>query len=877
MPTKKPVFLVIDGNSLLHRAWHAIPVLQTKDGTPVNALYGFLSILFKAWKDLNPSCIAVAFDRKEPTFRDKMYKEYKAGREKQPDELYAQIPMIVQALEFFNIPCMDKAGFEADDILATVAEKLKKEKLETVILTGDQDTMQLVGGNVKVCTFKKGISDTMVYDTAAVEARYGLKPEQMVDYKSLRGDPSDNIPGVKGIGEKTAVALLTEFGTLEKVYVVAEKGKTTKSLTEAVIKKLLENKDNAMLAKRLVVLDRDVKIDFSLAKCAPKITDPEKLKNYLMDMGFKSLVARIPFKVEEAGDAQGDLFNAPTTSVPTDSSITTEKDLKTLLEKLKDKQFSFWFDPIGFLGLADSRTSGQVSRSLYGSKTLKDFFNSHSKNTYNFKAQMHAEPDFGLIVAKDDFDCMIAAYLVGTGIGASNLETLLFEEAGILFESLTDNNRADRVAQTLVSLTPKLVERLQDEKMESLYRDVEHPLITVLQKMEAVGIEIDTAFLAKFRKQTDAARAKLEADIWKMAGEEFNINSPLQLKQILFDKLHLAPKKGKLKSGKTGVSTAAGELAKLQGSHPIIDKVLDYRELQKLISTYIDSLPKLVDKNGRIHTTFNQNVAATGRLSSSDPNLQNIPIRTDLGKKIRNAFIADKGQKILSLDYSQIELRIAAVISGDKEMLAAFKKGEDIHRHTAAEIFKKKHSDVTDRERSAAKTINFGILYGMGPMALSQSLGISMAEARQFIDRYFEVHKGIANYIEETKALAAARGYVETMFGRRRYIPDITSNIPMIQAGAERMAVNMPIQGANADIIKMAMIEIDKKLSTVSNEARMLLQVHDELVFEVPEREVKKVAEFVSEIMENVYKGPIVMKVEAEVGDNWGQMDKLKI
>ncbi len=903
MSTAKDTFIIVDGNALLHRAWHALPPLQTKQGVIVNAVYGFLMILLKALNDLKPVYVAVTFDTKAPTFRDEAYDAYKAHRVKQPDELYAQIPILKKVLVAFHIPVFEKDGFEADDVIGTITKNVSRSTLHvtSIIVTGDMDSMQLVDEHTKVMTLKKGISDTIVYDVIAVKERYGLEPNQMIDYKALRGDPSDNIPGVKGIGEKTATELLQKFHTLDGIYQNIE----SVEIKDGVRAKLIAQKEEAALSKKLATIVRDVPIDFDIAQCKWAGGDEAKIVEMFQELGFRSLLSRLPKPVHSeveppVGGSTSCAYALVDTKEKFDGflkelgeqkifAFDTETDsVNPLRAKLVGMSFSWESGKAYYLSNYESRIMNHELKIVFGNAEIK-------KVAHNTKFDIEVLAANGINVQGLAFDTMVASYLLNPGSRQHGLDKLAFEEFGFRMTPITDLIGKGKTEITMdkvpleqivpyacadADYTWRLYERQNEElrikNAAKLFEEVEMPLISVLISMETAGIKINTEFLHGLSQKVGTRLSTLEKEIHKLAGEEFNVQSPIQLKKILFEKLQISTKG--IGKTKTGLSTAADELEKMKGAHPIIDPIIEYRELAKLQSTYLEALPALVDtEDGRLHTSFNQTVAATGRLSSSDPNLQNIPIRTELGNEIRKAFIAEKGNVILTADYSQIELRVAAHLSGDKKMIAAFQNGEDFHARTAAEIHDVPIAQVTKEMRRDAKTINFGILYGMGSSSLAAQTAMSRDEARAFIEKYFVVYKELAAWIEATKEGARKQGYVETLFGRRRYLPEINSGVPMVRAAAERMAVNMPIQGTAADIMKLAMIKIHDAfhVSRFTFHGRMLLQVHDELVFEVAKDAVGEVAAIVRETMENITKLSVPIKVEIEVGENWGALEAL--
>ncbi len=916
-------FILIDANSLIHRAFHALPPLLTKDGQLVNAVYGFATIFLKSLKDFKPNYVACCFDVSKDTFRRQEYELYKANRPEQPSELYEQMVLIKQLLEAFNIPVYEKKGYEADDVIGTISQILKTQHtdIKTIIVSGDLDVLQLVDKTTEVYTLKQGISETVIYDEQAVFERFGFEPKKLVDYKALRGDLSDNIPGVKGIGEKTALDLIQKFGSLDKIYAAVSKGKNDK-IKPAVFLKLKEQKEQAYLSQHLAQILCSVPLEFNLTDCVVRDFDTEHVVKLFQAWNFTSLINKIPQAEKMLYAKQGTLFKNSTSeskeSVATETSyqvkdgyhlVDDQKTFSAFLVELK-KQTIFAIDtetdglnPFknNLLGISFSWvekegwyiTTTALSADEKLTIELKNILADEKvkKIGHNIKFDLEVLEQAGFKLAGLYFDTMIASYLLNPGTRQHNLEDLSFVEFGYKMQPITaligekksqqiNLSAVDKVAVANYScedadltwrLYFRLSEKLDDAVIEGVLQKIEMPLIPVLAAMEKRGIKIDIDFLQAMSANFSLRLKNLASKIYKLAGTEFNISSPLQLKTILFEKLKISTAGiGKIK---TGISTAAAELDKLKGRHEIIDLIMDYRELAKLRNTYLDPLPILADENQRVHTSFNQTVTATGRLSSSEPNLQNIPIRTDLGREIRRAFVAADGYKILSADYSQIELRIVASLANDKKMLAAFKDNEDIHTATAAKILDLPIEKVTKEERRQAKAVNFGIVYGLGPRGLAEGTGISYEQAQEFIERYFEVYSGIKEYIENTIALAHELGYTETLFGRRRYLPEINAHHPQLRAQAERMAVNHPVQGTSADLIKLAMINIEQCFQTefVAGEAKMLLQVHDELVFEIKDDLVVYASRLIKEAMENVYQLRAPIKVEIAVGKNWGE------
>jgi len=942
MSAKKQTLVIIDSNALIHRAFHALPpTLTDGQGRPTNAVYGFTSIFLKTLKDLKPDYLAACFDRKEKTFRHDEYADYKATRAKAPDELYGQIPLVKEVLAAFGVPVFEKAGYEADDLIGTIAElkSVNRPDIETIILTGDQDCLQLVDYNTKVLSPHQGLSETVLYGEPEVKERFGgLTPKQLIDYKGLRGDASDNIPGVKGIGEKGAIELLNNFGSLENIYQNIDSDK----IKDRVRQLLKEQKGQALMSKKIATIIRDVPIDFQLPACKFQAIDQDAVIDVFQKMGFKRLMSQLAGLAKSgliAPAGQGNLFDQQTKKEktttdepkkkPTESRLgaqnyrlLTAENLEKFLSDLK-KQPEFCFDTettgldpfqnkllgISFCwqaGEADYLPVGLISKKI--KKDLLDIFADEKikKIGHNLKFDSEVLNNYfgenssplrkgrpGGVINGLYFDTMIASYLLNSGHRQHGLDTLAFTEFGYQMQPIEEligqgkskislaeaplekvswysGEDADLTFRLYQKFTPELAK----ENLNNLFETLEMPLIEVLATIEKNGVKIDAKLLKRLSVKFDGRIKTIEQKIWRLAGTDFNVASPKQLKEILFDKLKIST--AGIGKTKTGLSTAAGELEKLQGQHEIIDLIIEFRELSKLKSTYLDALPTLISPlDGRVHTSFNQTVTATGRLSSSEPNLQNIPIRTETGGPIRRAFIAEPGFKIIKADYSQIELRIIASLANDRAMLDIFNSGGDIHTQTAAIIHDLQPSEVTKEIRRTAKEINFGVLYGMGAWGLSSRTGLSNAEAQKFIYRYFETFKEVKQWLDESVEIARDKGYVETLYGRRRYLPEINSSISQVRSSAERMAVNMPIQGSAADLIKLAMIAIQQELPRVSPKTRMILQVHDELVFETPAKDAKKVAKFITDKMSSVMKLRAPIEVEVLSGDNWGETSPL--
>ncbi len=878
-------FILIDAYAIIHRAYHALPPLTTKSGELVNAVFGFASILIKVINEFKPDYIAAAFDLPEPTFRHKEYKGYKATRPEAPPDLYIQIPRVREILKAFKIPIYEKIGYEADDIIGTISKKLTGKDIEVLILTGDMDTLQLVSGpsaragNIKVYTPKRGLSDPIIYDEKKVEERFeGLKPGQLNDFKGLKGDPSDNISGVKGIGEKTAISLLNRYKTIEKLYEAIEKGKIT-GISNSVVEKLKAGKESAFFSKKLVTLYQDVPIIFSLKENEFGKFNKDKLLEVFKDLGFVSLIERL-----KSAGGQGVLI-MPVKTVAKIKYKKVPRDLNwgklnKELKEAKEIYLSYRLKDGGSLksvAISDGKNIYLLENNflnideVFSDKKIK-------KTSYDFKSLIKALWKESIDFEGSEFDAMIAAYVLSPGKRSYEIGKLIVKEFG---ETLSADPEYSMVfeASILKELKSILSARLITTKTEKVFKEIEMPLIPVLSKMEVIGIKLDSKKLEKISRQLKNKLKDLEKEIYKLAGEKFNINSPQQVAGILFIKLKIpgARKGGRIKKTPGGApSTGADELEKLRTQHKIIDYILRYRELAKLKSTYTDALPNLIDKNNRLHTTFNQTGTATGRLSSQEPNLQNIPARGDFSDEIREAFIAESGFKFVSVDYSQIQLRIIAALANDKKMIEAFAQGLDIHKFTAAEINNMPIDKVTPEMRFAAKELNFGIIYGMGSQSFAEAAKISREKAEQFINEYLKDFSGIARYIEKLKDEAHKNGFAATLFGRRRYLPELNSPSYMLRSQAERMAINMPIQGLEADIVKKAIIEVSNWIQKggYDDKIRMLLQVHDELLFEVKENLVKEAAPKIMELMESVIKLKVPIIAETKVGDNWAQLEK---
>jgi DNA polymerase-1 len=789
---KKATLVLLDTHAILHRAYHALPDFTSPTGEPTGALYGVTTMLLRIIEDFKPQYLVACYDLPEPTYRHEAFEGYKAGRSKTDEALVQQIIRSRDIFAAFGIPIFEKSGFEADDLLGTIAHLTKDEKdLDVVIASGDMDTLQCVDKKrVQVFTLKKGIKDTIVYDEQAVKDRFGFGPKLVPDYKGLRGDPSDNIPGIVGIGDKGATTLITNFGSLEKIYAKLEKDEQAfldVGIKPRIIGLLKDGKEDAEFSKMLATIRVDSLESFDYKETEWKErADTEAIVKLYSELGFRNVTDRVK-----------KLFDI---TLVDDEAMAAEVNE----HELKDGAILLWL-------LESERTNA----------------------TY------------------DD----IIEY------GRSFLQTTTWKD-------------------TLIELKKKV----KEQGLLHIYEDIEYPLIEVVEEMKEQGIILDVPYLKVLSKKLHKELNKLEKNIYKYATIEFNINSPKQLGEILFDTLELKPKNAK-KTASGQRSTKESELEKLRDEHLIIPEILRYRELKKLVSTYIDSLPESVGKDGRVHSTLLQTGAATGRMASKDPNLQNIPVRTEEGRLVRGAFVAPEGYQLVAIDYSQIELRIAAIMSGDENMIDIFKKGEDVHTGVAVRVFGVSPEEVTADMRRKAKVINFGILYGMGVNSLRKNLGddTSRQEAQEFLNAYFNTFTRLAEYLEDTKSFARENGYTETLFSRRRHFPGITSSVPFILAQAERMAINAPIQGTAADCVRIAMIQVHQYIKNLSKpeDVNMLLQVHDELIFEIKDSQVKKVVPDIISIMEDVLKGKddkqVPLIAEAKVGKNWKDLEEVDI
>lgn len=871
---------IIDGKSIYYRGYYAMPNLTTKDGKPTGGIYGFMALGIELLKKLQPDYVCVAWDKPKTNIRKRLelLPTYKAGRKAAPPDFYEQIPVLHELLEALNWPLLELDDYEADDIMHTLAQKADAAGLETMLITSDLDSLQSISEHTHVYALKKGFSQIDRFDIAAFEAKYGISVEQFLDLKSLKGDSSDNIPGVPGVGEKTAAQLLQQYETLDAVY------ENIALIKPTVAKKLEAGKDSAYLSKEVARLYSDAPVELDLTEMDVQKFDAAKVTAILRDLEFRSLIRNLPesMQADEAAASEVRLEKnggiKPTELVIVRSKAEIAKanvlDLNDEIV-LHSRTSGTHGDGGTALLLADKNTT--VAFDL----TAIDF----ADISFLFKSQLRLighdlKKSLQLLLKNNVFqttiihDTLVGAFLLDSLGRDRSLDELAHSELGL------DTNLVDIDDQQLIESAAKItslirqISEIQGEKMSELTGlikladHIEWPIIPVLARMEYAGIQLDTHYLFKMSEEFEGIISDVQQQIFGHANKEFNVSSPSQLADILFEELNL-PTTG-IKKGKTGYSTAAKELDKLRWQHPIINLITQYREYTKLKSTYVDALPKLVDKNSRVHTSFNLTISRSGRLSSTDPNLQNIPVRTEIGKKIRNAFVAGEGNVLVNADYSQFELRLAAALADDSELVELFNQDADIHTETAAQVYGVGSHEVTPDQRRHAKVINFGILYGMSPHGLSVATGMSPHEAKEFVEKYKELRKPIFDYTAGVVEFAKKKGFVETLFGRRRPMPDITSSNFLVRSGAERAAMNMPIQGTEADLMKMAMIEVDKKLPSG---AVQLLQVHDSIIVECRESQAKEIEKLLIETMENIYPDlPVKLKVDVKSGKNWGEI-----
>lgn len=856
--------LIIDSNSILNRAFYGIRFLSAKDGTPTNAIFGFLNILMKLAEEEKPDFICAAFDLKAPTFRHKMYSEYKAQRKPAPEALVAQMPIAKEVLKAMNIKVLELEGYEADDIIGTVSKICDSNGIECMIATGDKDDLQLASDKTKVIltVTKNGVNETKIYDADAVKERYNVTPSEFVDVKALMGDASDNIPGVKGIGEKTAMSLVEKYKSIEYIYENID----TIEIKGAMLEKLKNGKESAFLSKQLATIDTNVPIDFSAEECEIKNKSlaenaSGELYEILKRLELASIIKRLGLKEKK----DNSFF---------DNIEITDAPFEIKKGKTAALNFKFDGDRLSRAAVACGNKAADLEINEKNLSYLKSIAEDKEieKVVFDIKDALVKTKDL-FEFENITYDAAIAAYLIDPAksdytislLAEEYLNVECKEETGQLSLFDEEDNSFARETACIIPLKELTLKKMKEDGQDKLFYEIELPLVRVLADMQINGILINREQLEEFSQTLSARTEKIVDEIYSLAGEEFNVNSPKQLGAILFEKLGL--KSGK--KTKKGYSTNAEVLEKLKTEHEIVPLVLEYRQLAKLKSTYCDGLSAVIESDGRIHSNFTQTVTVTGRISSAEPNLQNIPVRTELGREFRKMFIAKDGYVLADADYSQIELRVLAAMSEDEKMIDAFKNDEDIHTVTAAQVFGTEVSDVTAAQRSSAKAVNFGIVYGMGEYSLSQDIHVSVKEAKKYIENYLDKYSGVKEYMENIKKQAAKDGYVKTLMNRVRYIPEIKSSNFNMRAFGERVALNTPIQGTAADIIKLAMVRVHKRLKDEGLKSKLILQVHDELIIEAPEAEKDTAVKILREEMENAVNLSVPLKVDLAVGKSW--------
>jgi len=893
--------LAIDGNSIVNRAFYGIRMLNAPDGTPTNGIYGFITILQRLIDEEKPDGLCVAFDLRAPTFRHLQYDGYKAQRKGMPEELAVQMPILKDVLDAMGIMRIEKEGFEADDLLGTLSRICEKDGDECVIVTGDKDSFQLITDETRVLHVKSrmGQTETINYTRERFEEEYGFEPIKMIDLKAFMGDTSDNIPGVAGVGEKTALDLIRRFESIDNIYANVE----TIDIRDGVRKKLIAGEDSARMSYSLATIVTDAPVEIaprSTAWRAEESFRPE-LYNLFLRLGFTKFIEKYKLKPTAASVGAGHPAGpgSAASEAPvfegecTIEHITSAARIAPALEKAGDETVYFAFEDgldyivfqysLGSDGFAFVLDRGNFAGDY--SEALRALFASPVKKAgHHIKDTLRELGALGIESENWVFDSALAAYLLDSTAGSYDINRLCVRYCGFepwtweaeesgqmsLLDTPDDAAKAGRLASlgaAIACLEEKMLPLLREKAMEKLYFDIELPLCTVLADMENEGFLVDKAALLSFGESMTEGIEALQRSIWDAAGEEFNINSPKQLGTVLFDKLQLPHGK----KTKTGWSTNADILEKLRDKHPIINEILEYRTLAKLKSTYADGLLKVIGSDGRIHTSFQMTVTATGRLSSTEPNLQNIPIRKALGAQIRRMFVAGEGKVLIDADYSQIELRLLAHISGDRNMIEAFRSGEDIHRVTASQVFGLPLAEVSSQQRSAAKAVNFGIVYGISAWSLAQDIGVFPAEAKAYMDAYLEKYSGVRDYQKNIVEKAKAEGYVSTLYGRQRALPELKSSNFVMRSFGERVALNMPIQGSAADVIKIAMVKVHRRLRAEGLEAKLILQVHDELIVEAPQHEAERVRSLLREEMEKAGSFDVPLTADAGVGKSWAE------
>ncbi len=866
-------FAIIDGKSVFYRGYYAMPNLSTNDGTPTGGVYGFAAMALEVIKRLDPDYVCVAWDKPKTNIRKRLelYPAYKAGRKPAPADFYEQVPLLHELLEAFGWPLYELDDYEADDIMGTLAAQAGKKGINSLLITSDLDLLQVVNDHTKVYALKRGFSEIHLYSPETFETKYGIKVEQFLDYKALVGDSSDNIPGVPGVGPVAAKQLLNDHKTLDGVY------ENIGLLKDTLAKKLEIGKESSYLSKKLAAIWTDAPIKLNLAEVDGSKCDPKKVQEVLQKLEFRTLARQLP-EYMHLPEKQ-EVKKSKQVTLPDANQITTEQELEALTLPKTSELIAYGVsekphgkEPLALTISPGEKQSYTLNLTALSAQSVQKKLGSYIESAdlvgHNLKATLQILRTLGIHPKKIKHDTLIGAFLINPLRREQSLSELAETELDVHLQGMDGTNNEE------ISVIRKLYEHQQKDfkdlqKIAGFAKKIEWPIIPVLAEMEYIGITLDVDYLRKFAEQLKDTISDIEQQIYGHANQEFNISSPAQLSDILFHKLNL-PTEG-IKKGKTTYSTAANELDKLRSAHPIIDLITKYREVTKLMNTYVEPLPEMVDENSRLHTTFSLTTAPTGRLSSSDPNLQNIPVRTDLGRKIRTAFVTDPGKALISADYSQFELRMAALLAKDKELIDMFNRDVDVHTATASQVYGREPEDVTKNMRRDAKVINFGILYGMSPHGLSVATGMTFAAAKEFIDKYFELRAPILDYMNKIKKQANAQGYVETLFGRRRPTPDIKSSNFAVRAAAERAAINMPLQGTCADIMKLAMVKAQDHLEKYKD-SEMLLQIHDSILVETPQNQADKLAHELKDIMENVYKLPIKLTVDTAIGKNWGEL-----
>lgn len=868
----KKRLVVIDGKSVFYRGFYAMPYLKTAEGVPTGGVYGFALMALEVIKRLKPDYVAIAWDKPKTNIRKRLniYPEYKAGRKPAPPEFYEQIPILHNLLNALGWPLYELDDYEADDIIGALSTQASKQNIETVIITSDLDMLQVVNEDIKVYALKTGLSNIELYSPKTFEQKHNIKVSQYLDLKSLKGDSSDNIPGVPGIGEKTAVELLNNYKNLDGIY------ENIDLIKDSVRKKLIIGKESAYMSKKLAEIWIDAPIKLNLSDMDGSKIKLDNLIKILDELQFSSLKSRVcelfPSYKEKLDIKSNKMKNVFINNESDISKIKINEDATFIFVRNAGRN---GINPkVLLIGSSESVFSINLDN-ISKEEIVKILKQTKNLIGYDLKNVLKMYLEFSINdLPEINHDVLIGAFILNQiqkDQSLSNLGNLSFEIQDLDNQELL--NHGDEIISAIINLYKKqLIEFKKNPRLSRLANEIEWPVIKVLSRMEKIGIKLDVDYLNKFNLKIEKNIAELEEKIYQISGEKFNISSPIQLSEILFNSEKIGLSTIGIKKTKTGYSTAASELEKLRNQNPIINLISEYREVVKLKNTYIDTLPKQIDSSSRVHTNYSLTTAQTGRLSSLDPNLQNIPIRTNLGRNIRRAFIAGEGRVFVSADYSQFELRLAAILADDKKLIELFNEDIDVYTTTAAQIYDRNPEDVTKQMRDAAKIINLGIMYGMSPHGLSVAMGMSYEQANNFISKYKELRKPIFDYMEKVLEDTRKNGYAETLFGRRRYFPEIKSSNFILRQAAERAAINMPIQGTEADLMKLAMVRCESELLELNNNSNILLQVHDSILVECPIKDSKSVANIIKKSMEEIYKLPLKLKVEIKIADNWGDL-----